>query len=68
MAITAADRFSVAAPAFLAEGGDLYDVFAESAAIKSVGKVSDVMIDYFRRHDVIAVPDRGRQKDVSQDL
>ncbi len=67
-AVTAADRFSVAAPAFLAEGGDLYDSFAESAVVKSVGKVSDVMIDYFRKHDVIAVPDRGRQKEVSQDL
>ena len=65
-AVTADDLFTVAAPGFLAEGGDLYESFAESAAIKSVGKVSNVMIDYFRKHDVIAVPPRGRQKEVSQ--
>ncbi|MGI9205954.1 MAG: bifunctional metallophosphatase/5'-nucleotidase [Woeseiaceae bacterium] len=59
------DLFTVAAPGFLTEGGDLYDSFPESEVIQSVGKVSDVVIDYFRSNDVVAVPPRGRQFDRS---
>ena len=55
------DVFTVAAPGFLTEGGDLYDSFPESEVIRSVGKVSDVVIEYFREHDVVPVPARGRQ-------
>lgn len=57
------DLFTVAAPGFLTEGGDLYDSFPESEVIRSVGKVSDVVIDYFRSNDLVAVPPRGRQLD-----
>jgi 2',3'-cyclic-nucleotide 2'-phosphodiesterase/3'-nucleotidase len=60
------DMFTVAAPGFLAEGGDLYGSFAESVALRDVGQVSDVMIEYIRMHEVVAVPQRGRQEDVSQ--
>ena len=55
------DRFTVAAPSFLTEGGDLYDSFPESELIRSVGKVSDVMISYFQEQNVVSVPERGRQ-------
>ncbi len=60
------DRLLVAAPGFLAEGGDLYTMFAEAEALRSVGKVSDVVAAYFAAHDVVAVPASGRQTDVSQ--
>ncbi len=63
--VTDSDRFTVAAPGFLTEGGDLYDSFPESEVIRSVGKVSDVVIDYFRNQGVVAVPDRGRQWEVT---
>lgn len=59
------DLFTVAAPGFLTEGGDLYDSFAESEVIRSVGKVSDVIVDYFRQREIVAVPERGRQWDVT---
>jgi len=59
------DLFTVAAPGFLTEGGDLYDSFAESEVIRSVGKVSDVIVDYFRQRELVAVPERGRQWDVT---
>lgn len=62
-AIADDDLFTVAAPGFLTEGGDLYDSFPESEVIRSVGKVSDVIIDYFRSNDLVAVPPRGRQFD-----
>jgi len=60
-ALSDTDRLSVAAPGFLAEGGDLYTMFAESAAERSAGTVSAAVAEYFRRHDIVAVPARGRQ-------
>ena len=58
------DRLSVAAPGFLAEGGDLYTVFAEAEAIRSAGKVSDALADYYSGTDIVEVPSRGRQFDI----
>jgi len=59
-------RLSVAAPGFLAEGGDLYTVFAEVNAVRNAGKVTDVVADYLETEEVIAVPPGGRQRDVSR--
>ena len=59
------DRFTVAAPGFLTEGGDLYDSFPESPVIRSVGKVSDVIVNHFRDTERVRVPERGRQFDVT---
>ena len=64
--VTANDQFIVAAPEFLSEGGDLYESFAESAEIRRAGKVSDILIDYFRNRNVVTLPTGGRQTDVSQ--
>lgn len=61
------DRFTIAAPGFLAEGGDLYDSFREAEVLRSTDKVSDVMIEYFSKRDIVAVPDRGRQTDVMRE-
>jgi 2',3'-cyclic-nucleotide 2'-phosphodiesterase (5'-nucleotidase family) len=60
------DLLMVAAPGFLAEGGDLYTVFAESEAIRSVGKVSEVAAAYFENNELVAVPERGRQVDLGR--
>ena len=57
-------QYTVAAPGFLTEGGDLYDSFPESNVVRSAGKVSDVIVDYFRSREVVAVPTRGRQLEV----
>lgn len=59
------DRLTVAAPGFLAEGGDLYTMFAESEAIRSAGAVTDVVTAYLARHEVVAVPPRGRQVNIA---
>ena len=64
--LTDADRLSVAAPGFLAEGGDLYTVFAESPELRNAGKVSDAVAAYFAAHDVVPVPERGRQVDIGR--
>jgi len=58
------DRLRVAAPGFLAEGGDLYTMFAELDAIGNAGKVSDVVAAYFAQQDEVGVPSRQRQIDV----
>ena len=55
------DMFTVAAPGFLTEGGDLYDSFPESGVIRDVGKVSDIVVAYFQNRESIATPKRGRQ-------
>ena len=60
------DRLTVAAPGFLAEGGDLYTMFAESGTIRSTGKVSDAIAAYLARQDVTDVPSRGRQVDLAR--
>ena len=59
------DRLTVAAPGFLAEGGDLYTVFAESEALRSAGKVTDVVLAYFAQHELVPVPPPGRQTDLA---
>ena len=58
------DRLTVAAPGFLAEGGDLYTVFAESEAIRSAGTVTDVVTEFLGQQEVVPVPRRGRQLDL----
>ena len=60
--IEPADELEVAVSGFLAEGGDLYDGFPEATRLRTLGKVSDVVVDYFRRRDIVKVPLRGRQK------
>lgn len=66
IALADTDRVSVAAPGFLAEGGDLYTVFAESPEIRNAGKVSDAVAAYFVAHDIVAIPQRGRQVDIAR--
>ena len=60
------DRLTVAAPGFLAEGGDLYVMFAESDAIQSAGKVTDVVRAYFSQYELVSVPPSGRQTDLAR--
>ena len=62
------DQYTIAAPGFLTEGGDLYDSFPESAVIGNIGKVSDIAIGYFREQEVVRVPERGRQLNVTPAL
>ena len=66
VAVADADILTVAAPGFLAEGGDLYTVFAESEAIRSAGTVSDAAAAWFAEHDPVEVPSRGRQIDIGR--
>ena len=65
-AVQDGDVLTVAAPGFLAEGGDLYTMFAESEPIRSVGKVSDAAAAYVADHEVVALPARGRQIDLGR--
>ena len=60
--IEPADELEVAVSGFLAEGGDLYDAFPEGTRLRTLGRVSDVVVDYFRSRDIVKVPPRGRQK------
>lgn len=65
-AISSTKMYSVAAPSFLARGGDLYVSFAESKPIKTFGQVTDIMIDYLGQRETVPTPKRGRQIDLSK--
>lgn len=55
------DQFRIAAPGFLAEGGDLYSALAESAPIDTVGETAAIVMNYLRDRETVARPQRGRQ-------
>jgi len=59
--IANSDQFTVAVPGFISEGGDMFDVFAESDVIGNAGTVVDVMVEYFKNHELVVVPAQGRQ-------
>lgn len=58
------DTFSVAVPGFVAEGGDLYTVFADLPEISRGDTVTALMQAYFAKREVIAIPARGRQLEI----
>ena len=63
--VTVTDEFRVAAPSFLAEGGDLYTAFAESPPLESVGETAAVVMQYLREQGTVARPSRGRQQAIA---
>ena len=65
-AISPDQVYTVATSSFLGRGGDLYSSFAESEKIEDLGLVSDILIDYFKRNQVVSTPLRGRQIDLSR--
>jgi 2',3'-cyclic-nucleotide 2'-phosphodiesterase (5'-nucleotidase family) len=53
--------YSVTTFDFLAAGADLYDGFRSARVIRGSGpEFADLMLEYFRSHDVVAIPERGR--------
>lgn len=65
--IAPVDQFSAAAPGFLAEGGDLYTTFVDISKGGELGKVSDIMVDYFKGGDPARPPAKGRQRDLASE-
>lgn len=63
-AVSAADRLTVAFPGFLAEGGDLYTVFADIPESGRAGKVTDVVAAYVSARKSVPTPPRGRQTEL----
>ena len=63
--ITDTDVVTVAAPGFLAEGGDYYASMPQGKVVGEFGKVADVLISYFQNADgPISVPEGGRQSNI----
>jgi 2',3'-cyclic-nucleotide 2'-phosphodiesterase (5'-nucleotidase family) len=63
--IKSSDTFTAAAPSFLAEGGDLFVTFADVEKTGNIGKVSDILLNFFRNSGPVMRPAKGRQKDIS---
>jgi 2',3'-cyclic-nucleotide 2'-phosphodiesterase (5'-nucleotidase family) len=55
--------YSIAAPGFLAEGGDLYLTFKGSEVLNNHGKVSAALLEHFENVDLVTAPEKGRQVD-----
>ncbi len=64
--IEPSDVFTAAAPSFLAEGGDLYLTFADIKKTGNIGKVSDILLSFFKKSGPLAPPPQGRQRDLSK--
>jgi 5'-nucleotidase / UDP-sugar diphosphatase len=63
--IAPTDRFTAAAPGFLAEGGDLFTTFAKTGKQTSVGTVADIIVAHFAKGTPVSPPKQGRQRDVA---
>lgn len=64
--VTPRARYTVAAPGFLAEGGDLYTAFAETVPIRNAGSVVNVVAGLIASVETVTTPQRGRQMPVSR--
>ena len=53
-------EYTVATGRFIANGGDLYTQFLNKEIVHVGRDFSEALTDYFRRHDVVSVPPRGR--------
>ena len=63
--IADSDVFTVAAPGFLAEGGDYYDSMPQGKVVGEFGKVGEVLMAYFQNAEgPIPLPAGGRQTKV----
>ena len=52
--------YRVASSSFLAQGGDLYQTFLRTKQTDSGKSLSDVVIEYFRKHGDVPAPKLGR--------
>ncbi|TNE56839.1 MAG: bifunctional metallophosphatase/5'-nucleotidase [Alphaproteobacteria bacterium] len=59
--------YSIAAPGFLAEGGDLYVTFKGKEILGNAGRVSDLVIAQAEARDVLTSPALGRLREVTSD-
>ena len=60
-------RYTVAASAFLANGGDGYAMLAAGKVVRrSEKRMAQSFVDYFRAHHELGVPAVGRQKDLAR--
>ncbi|TNE40546.1 MAG: bifunctional metallophosphatase/5'-nucleotidase [Alphaproteobacteria bacterium] len=62
--LDAARVYSIAAPGFLAEGGDLYVTFKGKEILGNAGRVSDLVIAHIQSQDLVASPPLGRMREV----
>ena len=57
--------FTIGVSGIIARGMDHYSQFLDTKIIQGFEPLSDLMIAYFRKHGTVALPDRGRQTDLS---
>lgn len=58
--------YKVATYSFLATGGDAYKMFVGKKRKIDERRISEILIEYFRAHKMVKVPEVGRMRDVSK--
>ncbi|MDX1404128.1 MAG: bifunctional UDP-sugar hydrolase/5'-nucleotidase [Woeseiaceae bacterium] len=66
--IAADDRLTVAVSGIIARGGDHYATFRESTLLREYKPLAELTIEYFRKHESVAVPRGGRQTDLAMQV
>lgn len=62
-----AATYSVTTFDFLAAGADLYEAFERARVVRGSGpEFADLLLEHFRRHEIIAIPESGRQISVER--
>lgn len=59
--------YTVATYTYLATGGDAYKMFEGKKRKIDERKISEILINYFREHGMVKVPEVGRMKDVGRE-
>jgi len=64
--VEADDSLTIGVSGIIARGMDHYNEFLDTKIIQGFEPLSDLTINYFRKHGTVPLPRRGRQKDIAQ--
>jgi 2',3'-cyclic-nucleotide 2'-phosphodiesterase (5'-nucleotidase family) len=64
-AVAPDDVIEVAVPAIIAAGADHFDEFLVAKRLRTSVPLGEMMINYFREHENIPLPQAGRQRDLA---
>lgn len=57
--------FTIGVSGIIARGMDHYSQFLDTRIVQGFEPLSELTIDYFRKHGTVSLPERGRQTDLS---
>ncbi|MGI9221564.1 MAG: bifunctional metallophosphatase/5'-nucleotidase [Woeseiaceae bacterium] len=64
-AVAPDDVFEVAVPAIIAAGADHFDEFLDTKRLRESMALGEMTIAYFKQHQIVPLPEAGRQRDLA---